>query len=119
MSTRRVIAGYVLGLLLAVLVFTPHRYGVSRIVAAGSLWRSASVPPDEIDLGALQQHALLSRFADSVNLSAPLPEYPRPQLQRRRWMSLNGWWQWQEIRGRLALGSTLTHRCLVPFPAEV
>jgi hypothetical protein len=60
----------------------------------------------------------LSRFANSANLTVPLEDYPRPQLQRRRWMSLNGWWEWQEIRGRLPAGRALRHRVRVPFPIE-
>ena len=60
----------------------------------------------------------LSRFARRANLTVPLQDYPRPQLQRRRWMSLNGWWEWQEVRGRLPVGKALKHRVRVPFPIE-
>ena len=66
----------------------------------------------------LRRYWLLSRFARRANLTMPLPDYPRPQLQRRRWMNLNGWWEWEEIRGRLPSGSTLRHRVRVPFPVE-
>ena len=69
-------------------------------------------------LDTLRRYWQLSRFAHHANLTVPLPDYPRPQLQRRRWMSLNGWWEWQEIRGRLPAGSTLKHRVRVPFPIE-
>ena len=31
----------------------------------------------------------------SVNLSNPWPEYPRPQMVRSRWQSLNGIWEFQ------------------------
>ena len=66
----------------------------------------------------LRRYWQLSRFARRANLTVPLQDYPRPQLQRRRWMSLNGWWEWQEIRGRLPVGRTLRHRVRVPFPIE-
>lgn len=51
---------------------------------------------------------------------SPLPEYPRPQLQRDAlWLSLNGWWEWQEVRGGSpAMGSPLSFRVRVPFPIE-
>ncbi|KAL1515894.1 hypothetical protein AB1Y20_002508 [Prymnesium parvum] len=63
--------------------------------------------------------ALQSRFAAGWNETK---RYPRPQLQRTPWLSLDGWWQWQEIRNRrshqLRHGSTLLHRIRVPFPVE-
>ncbi len=35
---------------------------------------------------------LRSRWADTVDQELPLPEYPRPQLVRPRWVNLNGKW---------------------------
>ena len=71
-----------------------------------------------LNLAKLGRTHLLSRFAADLNASAPLPEYPRPQLQGRRWMSLTGWWEWQELRSNVSLGQSLSHRILVPFAAE-
>ncbi len=36
---------------------------------------------------------LRTPWADQVDPDAPLPEYPRPQLVRETWQSLNGRWQ--------------------------
>ena len=33
-----------------------------------------------------------TRWAADVDPSAPLPEYPRPQMVRADWMNLNGLW---------------------------
>ncbi|MBR3064474.1 MAG: beta-galactosidase [Bacteroidales bacterium] len=33
-------------------------------------------------------------WADQVNPAAPLPEYPRPLMQRAEWMNLNGLWDY-------------------------
>ena len=33
-------------------------------------------------------------WAEQVNPAAPLPEYPRPLLQRNEWMNLNGLWNY-------------------------
>ena len=75
-------------------------------------------PPPVLDIEALGRTHLLSRFASQLNASAPLPEYPRPQMQRPRWRSLNGWWEWQELRSNVSLGRSLSHQILVPFAAE-
>ena len=34
-------------------------------------------------------------WADSVDPAHPLPEYPRPQMQRAGWTNLNGLWQYK------------------------
>lgn len=31
-------------------------------------------------------------WSSQVNLESPLPDYPRPQLKREHWQSLNGIW---------------------------
>ena len=77
-----------------------------------------SIVPPVLDIETLGRSHLLSRFASRLNASAPLPEYPRPQMQRPRWHSLNGWWQWQELRSNVSLGRSLSHQILVPFAAE-
>ncbi|KAI0114443.1 family 2 glycosyl hydrolase [Nemania sp. FL0031] len=46
----------------------------------------------------------------------PWPEYPRPQLQRSRWQSLNGIWQWGE--GVSQAGSPKGTDVLVPSCIE-
>ncbi len=38
--------------------------------------------------------ALRTPWADTVDLDAPLPDYPRPELVRERWLSLNGRWDY-------------------------
>ena len=35
---------------------------------------------------------LMTAWASEVSLEAPHPEYPRPQLVREDWVSLNGIW---------------------------
>ncbi|MBQ6073565.1 MAG: beta-galactosidase [Bacteroidales bacterium] len=56
-------------------------------------------------------------WAEKVNPSSPLPEYPRPQLKRDRWINLNGMWEYAVLpvgeRFEKADG-----RILVPFCIE-
>ena len=34
-------------------------------------------------------------WSASVDLDSPLPDYPRPQLRREHWLSLNGIWEFK------------------------
>ena len=65
---------------------------------------------------------LTTRWAAEVNPEAPLPEYPRPQLVRERWLNLNGRWDYRVLpaadsRDRWADGEP-DGTIVVPFPIE-
>jgi len=64
--------------------------------------------------------ALMSRFAKDVKADQVLPEYPRPQLTREKWLNLNGVWQYQPATGKTAAlpAGKLSGSILVPFPVE-
>jgi hypothetical protein len=55
-----------------------------------------------------------------VSKRLPLPEYPRPQLVRGRWLNLNGQWQFSSAAAGEAppFGRRLRETILVPFPMQ-
>ena len=64
---------------------------------------------------------LLTRWAADVDPDHVLPEYPRPQMTRARWQSLNGLWQFAVVNDSsapLPFGRELAERILVPFAME-
>ncbi|MEP6683108.1 MAG: sugar-binding domain-containing protein [Parafilimonas sp.] len=63
---------------------------------------------------------ITSPWADSVNPSSVLPDYPRPQLQRNDWQNLNGLWQYAILPQAQAeaMPSTFQGNILVPFCVE-
>ena len=63
---------------------------------------------------------LMTRFSRDVTAEKVLPEYPRPQLEREKWLNLNGVWQYQPGTGEnedMPKGK-LSDIILVPFPVE-
>lgn len=40
---------------------------------------------------------IMTQWAADVNPEKPLPEYPRPQLQRSEWQNLNGLWDYKIV----------------------
>ncbi len=63
---------------------------------------------------------LMSKFAQDVKPDNVLPEYPRPQLVRQKWMNLNGLWQFQPgtTQDEDVPKGNLSRSILVPFPVE-
>ena len=51
-------------------------------------------------------NVLYTRWGESVEKEArnpgyiPLKEYPRPQMRRKQYQILNGWWKYQIVKGR-------------------
>lgn len=68
----------------------------------------------------LKQAPLMTKWASLVDPKNPLPEYPRPQMERKNWINLNGIWQFQPgVTGDIApIGKNLTGSILVPYPVE-
>jgi Concanavalin A-like lectin/glucanases superfamily/PA14 domain/Glycosyl hydrolases family 2, sugar binding domain/Glycosyl hydrolases family 2, TIM barrel domain/Glycosyl hydrolases family 2 len=66
------------------------------------------------------EYSITTRWADDVDPNAPLPDYPRPQMVRDRWQSLNGTWQFAPAAEGDAppIGRDLGERIVVPFPVE-
>ena len=56
-------------------------------------------------------------WADQVDPSAPLPEYPRPLMQRTDWMNLNGLWDYAVRKAGESFGKA-DGKILVPFCIE-
>ena len=56
-------------------------------------------------------------WTDGVDRLAPLPEYPRPQLVRARWMSLNGPWEYA-VSDDKVIPESFDGTILVPFSPE-
>jgi hypothetical protein len=63
---------------------------------------------------------LFTQWTGSVSTVAPLPDYPRPQLQRADWLNLNGRWQYERAMPGQAppFGQPLSETILVPFPVQ-
>jgi len=69
---------------------------------------------------APKQAPLMTKWAAQVDPRQPLPEYPRPQMVRSRWLNLNGLWEFSPAttNDAVPVGKPLPERILVPFPVE-
>jgi hypothetical protein len=69
--------------------------------------------------GQMSGGALPTRWDKDVSPTSPLPEYPRPQMTRPKWQSLNGSWDCAlSDSGATAPPASFDEKILVPFPYE-
>jgi len=62
---------------------------------------------------------LKTRWASKVSSTAPLPEYPRPQLERTQWLNLNGSWQYAILpKSQENAPASYAGNILVPYAVE-
>jgi beta-galactosidase/beta-glucuronidase len=61
---------------------------------------------------------LFTRWATQVDSENPLPEYPRPQLIRPRWLNLNGLWAYAILDRAASAPEKWDGQILVPFAVE-
>ncbi len=80
---------------------------VVTAAASGLSWQPLSAP-------------LMTEWAQQVNPTNVLPEYPRPQMVRSNWLTLNGVWEFQPgaAGDSVPVGENLAGAILVPFPME-
>ncbi|MDN5213741.1 glycoside hydrolase family 2 TIM barrel-domain containing protein [Fulvivirgaceae bacterium BMA12] len=63
-------------------------------------------------------NTLQSKWAAEVNISNPLPEYPRPQMKRKAWNNLNGLWDYTITSEGSNVPESYEQKILVPFAIE-
>lgn len=61
---------------------------------------------------------ITTEWAAEVDPSAPLPEYPRPQMARENWVNLNGRWDYSIEAAGTTAPAEYDGKILVPFAVE-
>lgn len=61
---------------------------------------------------------IVTAWAEEVDPAAPLPEYPRPQMERGNWLNLNGLWDYAIRPNREGIPVKFDGKILVPFAVE-
>jgi hypothetical protein len=93
-------------------VHTPARLALLLLSSACS-----AASAQESPAWAPASPRLMTRWAAAVTPDAAHREYPRPQMVRERWLSLNGLWDYA-ITAADAPPGARDGRILVPFPLE-
>ena len=81
-----------------------------------SCWVSVTVAQETA--WAPVEGKITTTWAEQVNPASPLPEYPRPQMIRERWVNLNGLWDYAIVPKETTDVTTYQGKILVPFAVE-
>ena len=71
-----------------------------------------------MNLQTAESQNLKTPWTDKVNPQNVLPEYPRPMMQRDKWMNLNGKWNYAILQEDMGMPTDFDGDILVPFPIE-
>ncbi len=91
------------------------KHGCARAVAACAIVCLAPGAAAQVSAGS---PALVTRWAGDVTPDAVLPEYPRPQMARGAWQSLNGRWDYAINAMDAPAPRRWDGSILVPFSVE-
>lgn len=61
---------------------------------------------------------LKTRWTDKIDRNNPLPEYPRPQMERADWMSMNGVYNYAIVDASVEWVENFDGEIVVPFAVE-
>ena len=86
------------------------------LILLASLMLAACAQQEAVRWAPVQEH-ILTPWASQVDPLNPLPEYPRPQLERTLWQSLNGLWDYA-IGPKEGERPAPEGKILVPFAVE-
>jgi hypothetical protein len=102
-----------------------RRFGRSAIVAMAVLvfMTIGNAPANAAEAWQRQRPPLSTPWTQEVGPNNALPEYPRPQMSRERWMNLNGVWGYTGRSSADTMksppsSSEYDERILVPYPTE-
>ena len=99
------------------LIFVKNMTVMKKFLAfALVLGLAACTEKANVQWAPLQEH-ILTPWASQVDPQNPLPEYPRPQLERVAWQSLNGLWDYA-IGPKEGEQPAPEGKILVPFAVE-
>ena len=90
--------------------FNTSTYAVTACLIMISVTVSAQEMPGK---------GMVTQWAKDVSSTHPLPEYPRPMLERPRWLSLNGQWDQAVTDDTVTTApKTFDGKIVVPYPYE-
>ena len=61
---------------------------------------------------------IMTQWGESLNVENVLPEYPRPLMERKEWMNLNGLWNYAITPKGSEQPKSFEGKILVPFAVE-
>ena len=84
------------------------------LAAAFSLFTVLAIAQDWKPAG----DKIKTQWAEKIDPSNPLPEYPRPQMVREQWQNLNGSWDYAILPKGSSEPAAFDGKILVPFAIE-
>ncbi len=96
---------------------TPHMKKITLCVLAASVLALLSCKQDAPQWSPAGDH-IMTTWGEEVTPENVHPEYPRPQLVRGNWMSLNGLWDYAVTGKDAAQPENPDGQILVPFAIE-
>jgi hypothetical protein len=100
---------------------------IGRFAAVGlallAVIMTSNAPANAVVIWHRKTPPLSTPWTHLVGPNNALPEYPRPQMTRNRWLNLNGVWNYTGRSGRTALAAppsadAYREQMLVPYPTE-